>query len=56
MWKKSVWYNHPYVSTAILVLVYFTFFEGYVVAQLVEALRHKPGGRGFDYGRILISL
>jgi hypothetical protein len=24
---------------------------GYVVAQLVEALRYKPGGRGFDFRR-----
>jgi hypothetical protein len=23
--------------------------EGYVVAQLVEALRYKPEGRGFDF-------
>jgi hypothetical protein len=24
-------------------------FVGYAVAQLVEALRYKPEGRGFDY-------
>jgi hypothetical protein len=24
------------------------FVEGHVVAQLVEALRYKPEGRGFD--------
>ena len=28
--------------------IIFPFFRLYAVAQLVEALRHKPGGRGFD--------
>ena len=27
----------------------YTVVRGYAVAQLVEALRHKPKGRGFDY-------
>jgi len=26
----------------------FVLFGGYTVAQLVEALRYKPEGRGFD--------
>ena len=27
---------------------YIIQFRGYAVAQLVEALRYKPEGRGFD--------
>jgi hypothetical protein len=28
--------------------IIFGFGVGHAVAQLVEALRYKPGGRGFD--------
>jgi hypothetical protein len=31
--------------------LYFCFFVGYAVAQLVQALRYKPEGRGFDSSR-----
>jgi hypothetical protein len=26
----------------------YDYYNGYAVAQLVEALRYKPEGRGFD--------
>ena len=35
------------MTSCELVYVY-RCFEGYVVAQFVEALRYKPEGRGFD--------
>jgi len=28
--------------------IYLTYYVGHAVAQLVEALRYKPEGRGFD--------
>jgi len=34
--------------TVILIFLGAVIWEGYVVAQLVEALRYKPEGRGFD--------
>jgi len=42
--KKCLWYSHPFTK----------YYEntrkhwGHVVAQLVEALRYKSDGRGFD--------
>jgi hypothetical protein len=36
--------------TCILILHVLVFIVGgYAVAQLVEALRHKPEGHGFDF-------
>jgi len=29
-------------------LLFYTSMQGHAVAQLVEALRYKPEGRGFD--------
>jgi hypothetical protein len=34
--------------TASLHYVIITELKGYAVAELVEALRYKPKGRGFD--------
>ena len=34
-------------STTILSILYITLV-GHAVAQLIEALRYKPEGRGFD--------
>jgi len=31
-----------------IILIYNVVFEGHAVAQLVEALRYKSEGRGFD--------
>ena len=36
------------LNLAPLFLVGSTRYGGYTVAQLVEALRYKPEGRGFD--------
>jgi len=36
----------------VIYYVYFhsyTYLKGYAVAQLFEALRYKPEGRGFDW-------
>ena len=30
------------------IVVYILIHQGHAVAQLVEALRYKPEGRGFD--------
>ena len=30
------------------IMSHISYFTGYAVAQLVEALRYKPEGRGFD--------
>jgi hypothetical protein len=44
--------NTPTATLKDLFLKYLTTFfkiyKGYVVAQLVEALRYNPEGRGFD--------
>jgi hypothetical protein len=32
------------IKMGILTLLYYHLFMGYAVAQLVEALRYKPGG------------
>ena len=37
------------------VSIMYIFTQGYAVAQLVEALRHKSEGRGFD-SRFFFSL
>ena len=40
-----------YFSEASVLYMFLTFYirrMGYAVAQLVEALRYKPEGRGFD--------
>ena len=34
--------------TFMLNYYHYHFTKGYAVAQLVEALRYKPEGRGFD--------
>jgi hypothetical protein len=35
--------------TEVLNNKYITIIQRYAVAQLVEALRYKPEGRGFDF-------
>jgi hypothetical protein len=40
--KSAKWWSHEIIFT-------ITFALGYAVAQLVEALRYKPEGRGFDF-------
>jgi hypothetical protein len=39
-------YTHTHTHTYIYIYIYI--YMGYAVAQLVEALRYKPEGRGFD--------
>ena len=36
------------LSGLIIFTIYTITIKGYAVAQLVEALRYKPEGRGFD--------
>jgi hypothetical protein len=50
-----VLFFYLFLICVILIVVYFFGFSvctgrpvGYAVAQLVEALRYKPEGRGFD--------
>jgi hypothetical protein len=37
-----------YIRVVIFVYIMSTEIQGYAVAQLVEALRYKPEGCGFD--------
>jgi hypothetical protein len=41
---------HTYIHTCLHACIhtYINTYMGYVVAQLVEALRYKPAGREFD--------
>jgi hypothetical protein len=44
-------------DTNLLVICYLsTRTEGHVVAQLVEVLRYKPEGRGFDSLEFFIDI
>jgi len=47
IWNISFWMLFSRI-TVILIFLGAVIWEGYVVAQLVEALRYKPEGRGFD--------
>jgi hypothetical protein len=38
----------------VLCLCYLPLRRGHAVTQLVEALRYKPEGRGFDSGRTMV--
>ena len=42
-------YETPTASTSNFIISTYTS-KGHVVAQLAEALRYKPEGRGFDSG------
>ena len=48
LWSSYYWPGNGVATptSAFLLVVYFLM--GRAVAQLVEAVRHKPGGRGFD--------
>ena len=35
--------------------MYYNYLKGHGVAQLVEALRYKPEGRGFDSSMVLLE-
>jgi hypothetical protein len=37
------------LNTCLKQQIIFPIFRLYAVAQLVEELRHNPGGRGFDF-------
>jgi hypothetical protein len=53
--KKLRGKSFPSVTSSARKLIYFyishpvLLIMGYAVVQLVEALRYKPEGRGFDY-------
>jgi hypothetical protein len=40
--------SNKLITSVHYVLIISEFFKGYTVAELVEALRYKPEGRGFD--------
>jgi len=44
---KNLWYHTKTTKLLLLLLLLITFM-GQGVAQLMEALRYKPEGRGFD--------
>jgi len=46
--NKTYTRNLVNTVTSIYKLVYYIILHGHAVAQLVEALRYKPEGRGFD--------
>jgi hypothetical protein len=54
VWSVSLWtYKHVFFSSSqhyeTLIKVQYPYhFGGHAVEQLVEALRNKPEGRGFD--------
>ena len=41
-------YKSSLGAPSLIILLSDARLEGYVVAQLVEAVRYKPEGRGFD--------
>jgi hypothetical protein len=43
--SSTTLYIHRYIVEYMYII---TYIEGYAVAQLVEALRYKPEGRGFN--------
>ena len=49
--KTSYFYSRVVVQCVVfceLIVKHVTVCKGHAVAQLVEALRYKPEGRGFD--------